>query len=124
MIGAFLVINWLGILVCNLSAIVFGFLFGSVLVWRYGWYLLTIFWYAYYFKDPYFILFAIIINFFFWFSMRHDLRKFEHLKKKDKLKFREADVSAFILMGESPGRFLDNYGLPVLVKKAYRLITK
>ena len=117
MIGAFLVINWFGILICNLAAIVFGYLLGSILVWRYGWYVISIFWYYIYFKDPYYVLFVIAINFFFWFSMRHDLRKFDQLKKKDQLKFKEADVSAFILMGEGPGRFLDNYGLPALIRK-------
>ena len=117
MVGAFLVINWFGIIICNLAAIILGYLFGSILVWRYGWYLVSIFWYYIYFRDPYFVIFAIVINFFFWFSMRHDLRKFDKLKKKDKLKFKEADVSAFILMGEGPGRFLDNYGLPALIKK-------
>jgi glycerol-3-phosphate acyltransferase PlsY len=117
MIGAFLVINWFGILICNLAAIVFGYLLGSILVWRYGWYVICIFWYYIYFRDPYYVLFAIAINFFFWFSMRHDLRKFDQLKKKDQLKFKEADVSAFILMGEGPGRFLDNYGMPALIRK-------
>jgi glycerol-3-phosphate acyltransferase PlsY len=117
MIGAFLVINCFGILLCNLFATILGYLFGSILVWRFGWYVISIIWYYIYFKDVYFVLFAICINFFFWFSMRHDLRKFDKLKKKDKLTFTEAEVSAFILMGEGPGRFLDKYGLPALLRK-------
>jgi glycerol-3-phosphate acyltransferase PlsY len=119
MIGAFLVINWFGIIICNLAAIVLGYLFGSILVWRFGWYVLTIPWYYLYFRDPYFVIFTIVINFFFWFSMREDLQKFAALKKKDKLKFKEADVSAFILMGEGPGRFLDNYGLPACLRRLF-----
>lgn len=117
MLGAFLVINWFGIGVTNGASLVLGYFFGSVLVWRFGWYILTIFWYAWYFQDPWYVCFALVANAFFWLSMRNDLKKFRALKQKGRIKFTEADISEFIMMGKTPGRFLDKYGLPALIRK-------
>ena len=117
MVGAFLVINGLGIVVTNLASLVLGYLTGSILVWRFGWYVLTVFWYAWYFQDPWYVGFALAANVFFWSSMRGDLQKFRILKQRDKIRFTEADISEFIMMGRGPGHFLDRYGLPALIRK-------
>jgi len=59
----------------------------------------------------------ILINFFFWLSMRKDLIRFIELKKKKGIEFTEEDVSQFILMGKSLGRALDRYSLYAVYKK-------
>ena len=116
-LGILLVINWFGLLLVNLGATILGFVTGSVLVVRWGGYVLMIFWLWYYFDDWRYALFMILINFFFWFSMRKDLSRFIELKKKKGIEFTEEDVSEFILMGKSLGRALDRYSLYAVYKK-------
>jgi acyl phosphate:glycerol-3-phosphate acyltransferase len=115
-LGILLVINWTGLLLVNLAATILGFVTGSVLVVRWGGYVLMIFWLWYCFNDWRFALFMILINFFFWFSMRKDLSRFIELKRKKGIEFTEEDVSQFILMGKSLGRALDRYSLYAVYK--------
>lgn len=116
-LGILLVINWFGLLLVNLTATVLGFVTGSVLVVRWGGYVLMIFWLWYNFEDWRYGLFMILINFFFWLSMRKDLLRFIELKKKKGIEFTEEDVSQFILMGKSLGRALDRYSVYAVYKK-------
>jgi glycerol-3-phosphate acyltransferase PlsY len=116
-LGILLVINWFGLLLANAAAVILGFITGSVLVVRWGGYVILIFWLWYYFKDWRYVLFMILINFFFWFSMRKDLARFLELKKKKGLRFTEEEVSDFIMMGKGIGRALDKYSLYALYKK-------
>ena len=116
-LGVMLVINWFGLIIANLSAAVLGFITGSVLVVRWGGYVILIFWLWYYFNDWRYGLFMVLINFFFWFSQRKDLARFMDLKKSKGLKFTEEDVSEFILMGKSMGRTLDRYSLYAFYKR-------
>ncbi|MFO7669212.1 MAG: glycerol-3-phosphate acyltransferase [Bacteroidales bacterium] len=120
MLGAMLVINWFGVFIANAASLILGYLTGSVLVIRYGWYVLMIFWYWIYFDNIFYILFMIIANFLFWFAMRHDLATFADLKKVDDLEVSEEAVSDFLLMGKGLGRFIDRYGLPALIKRLLR----
>lgn len=120
MLGAMLVINWFGILIANFASMVLGYFTGSVLVIRYGWYIIMIFWYWIYFHSMYHVAFMIIANFLFWFSMRKDLGTFAELKKVDDLDVSEEAVSDFLLMGKGLGRFVDHYGLPALLKKLFK----
>lgn len=117
MIGAMVVINWYGIFIANAASMIIGYVTGSVLVFRYGWYVLTIFWYWILFNNIYHVGFMLVANFLFWFSMREDLATFAKLKEEKGMDIKEEDVSEFLLMGRIPGRFLDRYGLPSLVKK-------
>ena len=78
-----------------------------------------IFWYWIYFDSIYYVIFMVIANFLFWFSMRHDLGTFAKLKEVDDLEVSEEAVSDFLLMGKGMGRFLDNYGLPALIRKIF-----
>lgn len=116
-IGSLLVINWFGLIITNLAAFILSFITGSVLVMRWGAYVLMIFWLWYYFHDWRYGLFMAVVNFFFWLSQRKDLLRFSDLKKNKGLKFSEEDVSEFILMGKTPGRMLDSYGLPAIFRK-------
>ena len=120
-LGILLVINWFGLLIVNILSIILGFITGSVLVLRWSGYVLMIFWLWYYFNDYRFAVFMVLINFFFWFSMRKDLARFIELKKKRGISFSEEDVSEFIVMGRGLGRALDRYSLRALLK---RLFTK
>ena len=117
--GVLFVVNWFGVLIVNVAATVLGFITGSVLVIRFGGYVLLIFWFWYYFNDLRYVVFIIILNFFYWFSMRKDLARFNELKKSKGLKFTEEDVSEFILMGRSIGRMLDKYSLYALWKNKF-----
>ena len=120
LLGALLVINWFGIFVANGVAIILGFITGSILVMRWGAYIVLIFWFWYYFRDVYYVLFMILANLLYWTSMWSDLSRFRELKKREGLRFSEEEVSEFILMGRSPGRFLDRYGLYFLLKRWIR----
>jgi glycerol-3-phosphate acyltransferase PlsY len=115
--GILLVINWFGLLLANAAATILGFITGSVLVVRWGAYVILIFWLWYYFHDWRYALFMAMINFFFWLSMRKDLARFIELKKKRGLAFTEEEVSEFILMGKGLGRALDKYSLTALFKR-------
>ena len=119
-LGALFVINWFGILIANAASSILGFISGSILVMRFGWYVLLIFWFWYYFRDLYYVLFMVLANFLFWFSMRKDLARFQQLKKQKNLEFTEEDISQFIMMGKTPGRFLDKYGLYFVVKRLFK----
>jgi acyl phosphate:glycerol-3-phosphate acyltransferase len=116
-LGVLLVINWFGLIIVNIASTALGFITGSVLVIRWGGYVLMIFWMWYYFQDFRFVVFMVLINFFFWFSQRKDLARFQELKKKKGLTFTEEDVSEFILMGKGLGRALDKYSLYSLIKR-------
>lgn len=120
MIGAMLVINWFGIFIANGAAIILGYLTGSVLVSRYGWYVLMIGWYWIYFRNVFYIGFMVGANILFWLAMSRDLKRYADLRKENDLSVSEETVSEFLLMGKGYGRFLDNYGLPALVKKAFK----
>lgn len=120
MLGAMLVINWYGILIANAAGLVLGYLTGSTLVIRYGWYVLMIGWYWIHFQSIYHVGFMVVANFLFWFAMRKDLAKFAELKEVDDLDVSEEAVSDFLLMGKGLGRFLDRYGLPALLKKLFK----
>ena len=119
MIGAMLVINWFGIIIANASSMLLGYLTGSVLVLRYGWYILMIIWYWIYFNDILYVVFMILANLIFWNSMRKDLARYGELKTEDDLEVTEEQVSDFLLMGKGVGRFLDSYGLPGLLGKLF-----
>jgi glycerol-3-phosphate acyltransferase PlsY len=119
-LGAMLIVNWFGILVANAGGMILGYLTGSVLVMRYGWYVLSIFWYWIYFNDIFYIGFIIAANLLFWTALSKDLAKFARMKEEDDLKVTEETVSDFLLMGKGPGSFLDKYGLPALLKKLFK----
>ncbi|HOO98476.1 MAG TPA: glycerol-3-phosphate acyltransferase [Bacteroidales bacterium] len=116
-IGILLLINWFGLLIVNAASLLLGFITGSVLVVRWGGYVLMVFWLWYYFNDIRYAGFMVLINIFFWLSMRKDLARFYELKKKKGIEFTEEDVSEFIMMGKSLGRTLDRFSLYALCKK-------
>jgi acyl phosphate:glycerol-3-phosphate acyltransferase len=117
-IGSVLVINWFSLFLANGAGLVLGYITGSVLVVRWSYHILLPVWFLIYFNNPWPAAYMVATNFLFWMSMRADLARFQDLKKKKGLKFSEEDVSEFILMGRSLGRFLDRYSIYALAKKA------
>jgi glycerol-3-phosphate acyltransferase PlsY len=120
MVGAMLVINWFGIPLANAASIILGYLTGSILVMRYGWYIVMIVWYWMYFNDIPHVAFMVLANAIFWFSMRKDLARFASLLKENQDNIPEELVSEFLMMGKGPGRFFDRYSLPALLKRLFR----
>jgi glycerol-3-phosphate acyltransferase PlsY len=116
MIGVLLVINWFGLILANGVASVLGYILGSIMVLRWSSYFLLIFWYWFYFQDIYYVVFMLLANFLFWFSMRKDMISFQEAKKRG-VTFTEEELSEFMMMGRSMGRFMDKYGLINLLKR-------
>jgi glycerol-3-phosphate acyltransferase PlsY len=117
LLGGLLVINWFGVVIGNAAAVVLGYLTGSVLVMRWGWMVLMIGWFAIYFKNPWYVGYIILGNILFFFSMRKELATGIQIGR-NRISTQE-EVSEFMLMGRGLGRFIDNYGLPALIKKAF-----
>lgn len=118
-IGSLLVTSWSGFLLTNLASVALGFITGSVLVMRWGAYLIMPAWLWFQFRDWRYVVFMVLLVVLFLISMRKDLARFNELKKKRGSKFTEEEVSEFILMGKSPGRMLDRYSLFALVRRMF-----
>ena len=116
LLGGLFVINWFGVFIANAAAVVMGYLTGSVLVMRWGWMALMIGWFALYFKDPWYVAYITLANVLFFFSMRKELTT--AIKIGRERKSTQEEVSEFMLMGRGLGRFIDNYSLPALIRKA------
>jgi len=116
LIGALLVVNWFGLFIANGVASILGYILGSIMVLRWSSYFLLIFWFWFYFRDVYYVIFMVLANFLFWFSMRKDMISFQEAKKKG-VKFTEEQLSEYMLMGKSMGRFMDKYGLINVLKR-------
>lgn len=116
LIGALLVINWFGLIIANGVASILGYIVGSIMVLRWSSYFLLIFWFWFYFRDVYYVIFMVLANFLFWFSMRKDMISFQEAKKKG-VTFTEEQLSEYMLMGKSMGRFMDKYGLINILKR-------
>lgn len=119
-LGALLVINWFGILIAGTAAMILGYIAGRVLFMRYGMYILMIFWYWIYFQDIYYVSFMILANLILWTSMINTWIRSGAKLKEHNIKLKEEDVSELFLMGKGVGRFIDQYGLPALLKKLLR----
>ena len=118
LIGSLLVINWYGLIIGNLAAVLLGYLTGAVLVMRWGWMGIMIIWFAVFFKDPWLAGYMAIASFLFFFAMRRELST--AIKIGRSRKSTQEEVSEFMLMGKGLGRFIDQYSLPALIKKVFR----
>lgn len=117
-LGTLLVINWFGVFIVSAAAMLVGYVAGRVLFMRYGMYVLMIFWYWIYFQDIYYVGFIILANLILWTSMINTWIKSGAKLKEHNIKLNEEDVSELFLMGKGIGRFIDNFGLPALIRKA------
>ena len=117
LIGGLLVINWYGLIASNLIAVVLGYLVGSVLMMRWGWMVVMIAWFAWLFGDIWHIAYIVLANALFWFSMLPEIRRTREVLRDRKST--QEEISDFLLMGKRFGRFIDNYGFPALLRKAF-----
>ncbi len=117
LLGALLVIDLPGILAANLAGALLGFLAGSVLVLRWGGYLLLIFWFWFVRNNPAAAVFMLLASILYFFTMRTDLGHFQALKRERGSKFSEEEVSRFLMMGGGIGRMMDLYSPPALFKR-------
>jgi glycerol-3-phosphate acyltransferase PlsY len=117
LMGALLVIDWAGLLLVNGAATLLGFLTGSVLVIRWGGYVLLVFWFWLFRDDPAESVFMVLACILYFVSMRKDLLKYRELKRQKGSRFTEEEVSRFIMMGGHLGRILDRFSLYALFRK-------
>ncbi len=118
LIGSLLVINWYGLIIGNLAAVLLGYLTGAVLVMRWAWMGIMIIWFAVFFKDPWLAAYMAAACFLFFFAMRRELATAIKIGKSRKST--QEEVSEFMLMGKGLGRFIDRYGVPALIKKVWK----
>lgn len=119
-LGAVLVINWFGVLIANGAAMILGYLLGSIMVMRISGIILYIAWFAIYFRDPFHIGFMVLANVVFWSSVTRLLMRIPEMKKSGEEEINQEYFSKQLLMGGRFGRFVDEYGLPALLKKLFR----
>ena len=118
LIGSLLVINWYGLIIGNLAAVLLGYLTGAVLVMRWAWMGIMIIWFAVFFKDPWLAGYMAAASFLFFFAMRRELAT--AIKIGRSRNSTQEEISDFMLMGKGLGRFIDQYGLPALIKKIFK----
>ena len=120
LLGSLLIINWFGVLIANMAAVVLGYLTGAVLVMRWGWMVIIIAWFGIWYQDPWYVLYAMASNFLFFFSMRKEMATGIRIGRNRTST--QEEVSEFMLMGKKFGRFIDNYGFPALMRKLFNKI--
>lgn len=96
--GAFLVVDWLGVVVTTAASLVFGILLGSVLLLRWSGVVLMIPWIWWTTNDPWQVGFAIVANALYWTAMIPELRQYFHFKAEGTLPG-EQDVAELLGMG-------------------------
>ena len=114
--GSMLLIDPLGAVVCNLLAMVLGVVIGQVHVMRWGGIVLLIPWLWFRTGDPAIVAYIVFVNTVFWFSMRNDVKQFYEFHKRGVFRNQE-ELSGFLDMTGGPGRFIDRYSLPALLKR-------
>lgn len=117
MMGAMLVVNWLGTIIVFAVSTILGFVTGSVIVLRYAGYFLMIFWLWHHYGDYRYGLFMFILYGLFWFSMRKEIALLVTLRKKGLWNDTNEQLSEKMYMGRDIGRAIDNYSIPSLYKK-------
>ena len=119
-LGAVFVINWFGVFIAHTAAMVLGYLFGSIGMMRLAGNILYIFWFWIYFNDINHVGFIVLANVVFWVTATKHLRQIMQSIKETEGDASQEYRSKMSLMGGGIGRFIDNYGLPALLKKLFR----
>lgn len=117
-IGSLLIIDWMGLLLSQLAALMLGYLTGAVLAMRWAWMGILILWFILFPKDLWHAGYMTASTLLFFFSMRKEL--ITAIKIGRARKSTQEEVSEFMLMGRGLGRFIDHNGLPALIRKAFR----
>jgi acyl phosphate:glycerol-3-phosphate acyltransferase len=117
MMGAMLVVNWIGTLIVFAASTILGFITGSVIVLRYAGYFLMIFWLWHHYGDNRYGLFMFLLYGLFWFSMRKEIALLIVLRKKGLWNDTNEQLSEKMFMGRQIGRAIDKYSIPALIRK-------
>jgi glycerol-3-phosphate acyltransferase PlsY len=112
--GGMLVVDPVGPVICNLAAMVLGWVSGSVRVTRFAGMALMIPWMALRRRGWAPVAYIAFVNACFWFTMRNELKQHYQFQRGGALRS-QADVSEFMEMGRAFGTALDKYGLPALM---------
>jgi glycerol-3-phosphate acyltransferase PlsY len=114
--GSMLLIDPLGIVVCNLAAIALGVLLGQVHLVRWGGMVLLIPWLWFRTGNPAVLAYILFANVMFWVAMRKDVRQYYQYYKEGVFHNQE-ELSDFLDMSRGLGRFMDRWSLPALCKR-------
>jgi hypothetical protein len=114
-----LVIDPLGIVVCNVAAVTLGMFLGQLHMVRWGGMLLLIPWLWFRTGDPAVLAYIIFANAVFWFAMRKDVKQYLQYHKQGVFRNKE-ELSDFMDMRGWLGKFMDRYSLPALLKRIAR----
>ena len=117
--GSMLLIDPLGIVVCNVAAVGLGMFLGQLHLVRWGGMLLLIPWLWFRTGDPAVVAYIIFANAVFWFAMRKDVKQYVQYHKQGVFRNKE-ELSDFMDMRGGLGQFMDRYSLPVLLKRMAR----
>ena len=114
--GSVLVIDPLGIVVCNVVAVVLGVLLGQVHLVRWGGMVLLIPWLWLRTGDPAVLAYIVFANIVFWIAMRKDVKQYYQYHKERVFRNQE-ELSDFLDMSRQLGRFMDRYSIPALLNR-------
>ncbi len=117
-VGGMLVIDPLGLAVTNLIGILIGWLVGDVLALRWSFLILLVPWFWLRGDGSTYVTYAIMINLIYWVKMAPELTQFVRILKEGGLSTQE-EVAGDMAMGRRLGRFLDKYGAPSLLRRAF-----
>lgn len=114
--GSMLVLDPLGPVVANLSAIFLGVLLGQVHLLRWSGMVLLIPWLWFRTGDWAYLTYIVFVNVVFWISMRKDVQQYYLFHKQGVFRNQE-ELSDFLDVSSGLGRFMDRYSLPALFKR-------
>lgn len=114
--GSMLVLDPLGPVVANLSAIFLGVLLGQVHLLRWSGMVLLIPWLWFRTGDWAYLTYIVFVNVVFWISMRKDVQQYYLFHKHGVFRNQE-ELSDFLDVSSGLGRFMDRYSLPALFKR-------
>ena len=114
-IGSLLAIDPFGVVILNVIGILTGALLGNLMLMHWTGYLLMIPWLWWRTSDPWYVVFILLANLFYWSTLLPELGQYIHLIRTNQMPSQEA-IGGFLGMGRGLGRFLDNYSIPALYK--------
>jgi glycerol-3-phosphate acyltransferase PlsY len=114
--GSLLLIDPAGAVVCNVAALVLGFLAGQAHIVRWGGIVLLVPWLWFRTRDRSVLAWILFVNGAFWFAMRRDVRQYMTFHREGAFRNQE-DLTDFLDMGPELGRYMDRYSIPALLAR-------
>lgn len=115
-LGGMLVVDWLGLIVTNVVAAVFGIWAKNMVLMTGGFMILMIPWAAYFIREPAVLIYIVAMNVVFWLAMIPEIKEVRKIRQApDGHKFQEATVLKVI--GEDGTVREDTITVPALRQK-------